>query len=197
MNHVQQRDGRWCIADLCGKHGRVRTIPMPAWVKVAIDAWTAPASVVDGHVFRPVKRGDKVQATCCPRRWSGRCCGRMPRLLESQASRPTIVVAQPRNSAGRPAARSSRFNFYWATRVSRRRNGTLARNRTSFTLPMAGSNCEWWFESPHAITDAGYARVFAPGVNLRNTSEFWKVKRRCPRRSLGVWTAMHSPADRP
>src|SRR5713226_5860 len=27
--HVQQRDGRWCIVDLVGKHGRVRTIPMP------------------------------------------------------------------------------------------------------------------------------------------------------------------------
>src|SRR5450631_2099202 len=31
--HVQQRDGRWCIVDLVGKHGRVRTIPMPTWVK--------------------------------------------------------------------------------------------------------------------------------------------------------------------
>ncbi len=30
--HVQQRDGRWCIVDLAGKHGRVRTAPMPAWV---------------------------------------------------------------------------------------------------------------------------------------------------------------------
>ena len=28
--HVQQRDGRWCIVDLKGKHGRVRTMPMPA-----------------------------------------------------------------------------------------------------------------------------------------------------------------------
>jgi site-specific recombinase XerC len=27
--HVQQRDGRWCIVDLYGKHGRVRTVPMP------------------------------------------------------------------------------------------------------------------------------------------------------------------------
>src|SRR5579864_2091060 len=27
--HVQQRDGRWCIVDLVGKHGRVRTAPMP------------------------------------------------------------------------------------------------------------------------------------------------------------------------
>jgi hypothetical protein len=44
--HVQQRDGRWCIVDLVGKHGRVRTIPMPTWVKVAQDAWTAVAGVM-------------------------------------------------------------------------------------------------------------------------------------------------------
>jgi len=54
--HVQQRDGRWCIVDLVGKHGRVRTAPMPTWVKVAIDAWTSGGGVVDGHVFRPVNR---------------------------------------------------------------------------------------------------------------------------------------------
>src|ERR1041385_8919480 len=40
LSHIQQRDGRWCIVDLVGKHGRVRTAPMPNWVKVAIDAWT-------------------------------------------------------------------------------------------------------------------------------------------------------------
>src|ERR1035441_7550590 len=37
MGHIQQRDGRWCIVDLLGKHGRGRTAPMPTWVKVAID----------------------------------------------------------------------------------------------------------------------------------------------------------------
>ena len=41
LKHVQQRDSRWCIVDLVGKHGRVRTVPMPTWVKVAIDAWTS------------------------------------------------------------------------------------------------------------------------------------------------------------
>jgi len=35
LRHIQQRDSRWCIVDLVGKHGRVRTIPMPTWVKVA------------------------------------------------------------------------------------------------------------------------------------------------------------------
>ncbi|MGD1068498.1 MAG: tyrosine-type recombinase/integrase [Bryobacteraceae bacterium] len=53
MKHVQPRDSRWCIIDLIGKHGRVRTIPMPAWVKNAIDAWTVVAGVTEGHLFRP------------------------------------------------------------------------------------------------------------------------------------------------
>ena len=61
MEHIQQRDGRWCIVDLVGKHGRVRTIPMPTWVKVAIDAWTAAAGVSDGPVFRSMNRGDQAQ----------------------------------------------------------------------------------------------------------------------------------------
>jgi integrase len=60
FTHLQQRDGRWCIVDLIGKHGRVRTAPMPTWVKVAIDAWTLPAGVADGHVFRPVNRADRI-----------------------------------------------------------------------------------------------------------------------------------------
>ena len=57
VGHVQQRDGRWCIVDLHGKHGRVRTIPVPTWAKVATDAWTFAAGVADGYVFRPVNRG--------------------------------------------------------------------------------------------------------------------------------------------
>jgi site-specific recombinase XerD len=60
LKHIQQRDNRWCIVDLVGKHGRVRTIPVPTWVKVAIDAWTAAAGLTEGHVLRPVGRGDRV-----------------------------------------------------------------------------------------------------------------------------------------
>jgi len=63
FRHVQQRDARWCIVDLVGKHGRVRTVPMPTWVKVAIDAWTSAAGITDGRVFRPVNRADQVQDT--------------------------------------------------------------------------------------------------------------------------------------
>jgi site-specific recombinase XerD len=61
LKHIQQRDSRWCIVDLVGKHGRVRTIPMPTWVKVAIDSWTSAAGLVGGHVLRPVNRADQAQ----------------------------------------------------------------------------------------------------------------------------------------
>ena len=60
FSHLQQRDGPWCIVDLVGKHGRVRTAPMPTWVKVAIDAWALAAGVVGAHVFRPVNRTNRV-----------------------------------------------------------------------------------------------------------------------------------------
>src|SRR5277367_5615882 len=58
FGHIQQRDGRWCIVDLVGKQGRVRTAPMPTWTKVAIDGWTSAAGLTGGPVFRPVNRSD-------------------------------------------------------------------------------------------------------------------------------------------
>jgi integrase len=63
FKHIQQRDGRWCIVDLVGKHGRVRTVPMPTWVKVAIDTWATPAGISDGSVFRSVNRGGQIRKT--------------------------------------------------------------------------------------------------------------------------------------
>jgi site-specific recombinase XerD len=58
--HIQQREGRWCIVDLVGKHQRVRTIPMPAWVKSAIDRWAEAAALTDGRVFRAVDKAGKM-----------------------------------------------------------------------------------------------------------------------------------------
>src|SRR5712692_4485526 len=41
MNSIQRREEHWVIADLIGKGGHIRTVPIPCWVKVAVDAWTA------------------------------------------------------------------------------------------------------------------------------------------------------------
>jgi integrase len=61
FKHIQQRDGRWCIVDLVGKHGRVRTVPVPTWVKVAIDMWATAAEISQGSIFRSVNRGGQVR----------------------------------------------------------------------------------------------------------------------------------------
>jgi integrase len=56
LEHIQQRDGRWVIVDLRGKHGRVRTIPVPAWVKLAVDLWTEAAGIIAGRLLRSLNR---------------------------------------------------------------------------------------------------------------------------------------------
>jgi site-specific recombinase XerD len=42
--------------DLVGKGSHIRTVPMPAWVKDAVDRWMTAAEVADGRVFRAVSR---------------------------------------------------------------------------------------------------------------------------------------------
>jgi site-specific recombinase XerC len=54
--HLQQREGRWVIADLIGKRKRIRTVPIPGWAKVAIDQWTAAAGITEGRLFRAVDK---------------------------------------------------------------------------------------------------------------------------------------------
>jgi integrase len=60
LEDIQQRDGRWVIVDLRGKHGRLRTIPLPAWVKLAIDLWLESAAITEGRVLRSVNRHGQI-----------------------------------------------------------------------------------------------------------------------------------------
>lgn len=60
LEHIQQRDARWVIVDMRGKGGRIRTVPMPSWTKVATDVWTFAAGFSGGRVFRPVNKGDRL-----------------------------------------------------------------------------------------------------------------------------------------
>jgi integrase len=34
---IQSREEHWVIADLLGRAGHIRTVPIPSWVKAAID----------------------------------------------------------------------------------------------------------------------------------------------------------------
>lgn len=59
VSDLQLRENHWVIADLIGKGRHIRTVPIPKWVKAAIDDWTETAKIVDGRIFRRInKNGD-------------------------------------------------------------------------------------------------------------------------------------------
>jgi integrase len=70
LESVQQREEHWVIADLVGKGGHVRTVPIPWWVKSAVDAWTAAAAITEGPVFRAINKAGRI--------WGG---GMSPKVL--------------------------------------------------------------------------------------------------------------------
>jgi integrase len=60
LESIQQREAHWVVADLVGKAGHVRTVPMPAWVKTSVDAWTAAAAITNGPVFRAISTAGRI-----------------------------------------------------------------------------------------------------------------------------------------
>ena len=60
VDDIQQREGRWVILDLVGKGNRVRTVPIPAWVKLTIDYWLDAAGIRGDRLFRPVNKSGRL-----------------------------------------------------------------------------------------------------------------------------------------
>ncbi len=56
----QLREGHWVIADLRGKGGHIRTIPVPEWVKAAVDSWTLAAGINAGPLLRSINKAGKI-----------------------------------------------------------------------------------------------------------------------------------------
>jgi site-specific recombinase XerC len=50
LDEIQMRQGHWAVVDLIGKGGHIRTVPIPEWVKAALDQWTAAAGVREGRI---------------------------------------------------------------------------------------------------------------------------------------------------
>src|ERR1700720_1365792 len=51
IEDLQQREEHWVIADLVGKGGHIRTIPVPDWVKAGIDSWTTASGITTGTLL--------------------------------------------------------------------------------------------------------------------------------------------------
>jgi integrase len=60
LSDLEEREGRWVIAELCGKGNRIRTVAVPLWVKHAISAWLDSAGLLEGKLFQSVSKGGSV-----------------------------------------------------------------------------------------------------------------------------------------
>jgi integrase len=60
LESIQEREEHWVIADLVGKGGHVRTVPIPDWVQATVDARTDAANITHGRVFRAINKAGRV-----------------------------------------------------------------------------------------------------------------------------------------
>ena len=60
LEDLQLREGHWVIADLGGKGGHIRTIPVPQWVKEAVDSWTVGAGITSGPLLRSINKAGRI-----------------------------------------------------------------------------------------------------------------------------------------
>ena len=125
IEKIRQRDGHWAIVDLVGNAGHVRTVPLPPWVKSAIDGWTGAAEIREGRLFRAIHKNGKLWGTGVTQNvvWY---------LAKNCAKRAGIEKLAPhhlRRSCARCAIRqeerSNSSSFCWVTRRGRRLSATL------------------------------------------------------------------------
>jgi len=60
VEDVQQREEHWVIADLVGKGGHIRTIPVPEWVKAGIDSWMRASRITTGTLLRSINKAGRI-----------------------------------------------------------------------------------------------------------------------------------------
>src|SRR5260370_22599078 len=70
LGAIQIRQGHWAVVDLIGKGGHIRTVPIPEWVKAALDQWTRAAGVREGRDLSSRRQdgksmGKRHLAECC------------------------------------------------------------------------------------------------------------------------------------
>ena len=63
ISEIQRREDHWAIVDLVGKAGHVRTVPVPAWAKSAVDAWAESVPIVAGKLFWSIRKNGTVWGT--------------------------------------------------------------------------------------------------------------------------------------
>ncbi len=61
IEDFELREEHWVLADLIGKGRHMRTIPVPSWVKSAVDDWISAAGLCAGTLFRAIGKTGKIR----------------------------------------------------------------------------------------------------------------------------------------
>ena len=128
VEEIQMREGRWVIADLHGKGGRIRTVAVPVWVKQGINAWQAAAKIEEGPLLRSITKGGKIGPSLGD--WAiWAIVAESAKQIGMRGLARMICGGLAQSCAARPAATWSRSNSCWGTRRSRPQRDTWAPNR--------------------------------------------------------------------
>jgi integrase len=128
----QIREEHWVIAGLVGKGKHIRTVPVPAWLKRAVDEGTTAAGINDGAIFRRVSRLGRI--------WGERITAKaIWHVVKAAAKRAGIKTLAPhdfRRTCARfyatwPVANLNRFSFCWDTHRLKQLSVILAASRNS------------------------------------------------------------------
>jgi hypothetical protein len=68
------------FADLIGKGGHMRTVPIPNWVGSAIQTWLTAADVASGPMFRAINKAGRIAECVQSESDLVDCHVRLPRL---------------------------------------------------------------------------------------------------------------------
>ena len=142
LAYLQQRDDHWAIIDLFGKGGHVRTVPVPDWVKAAVDEWLKAACIEDGLIFRCVTHSGTVWGSGISEKvvwWVVRQCARKAAIDKVAPHDLRRTCARLCLSAG---GELEQIQSLLGHRWWRPRNGTSAPgsgSRTPFTTSWASS----------------------------------------------------------
>jgi integrase len=99
LESIQRREEHWVIADLVGKGGHVRTVPIPSWVKDAVDVWTTAVGITQEQCSVRSTRQVGCGAKGCLPKCSGTWFGRQPLAPASRGSHRTIFDGRAPGSA--------------------------------------------------------------------------------------------------
>ena len=142
FSDVAQREGRWAIVDLLGKHGRVRTVPMPSWVFAALEEWATAAGITSGPCCGPSPKAASSAPGRSRLRPSSRPSPAMPAWPGSARSRRMIYAGHLPSSPTSAGRRSSRSRLAWGMPPSRPPSATWASSRTCTMRLVIGWG--WW-----------------------------------------------------